>query len=262
MSNELRLSVSKCKVFSDCKKKYHFAYVLKFPQRDEDYHVLGKFCHKVLEDFHNAYINGSFEPYNKIMSIAFKTACGLYKDRLSDEMKQECWKMINQYLKLVTDAKKNGNLPNILSCEKEFSIDIIDNVVLKGVIDRVQIDQDDMLHIVDYKSSKSKEFQKKDWTQLMTYAYAILLDSPEIKRVRTSYVMLRHDYEYITKEFDANEIVKIKDKYIEYAENIKKETDFAPNPGFMCKFCSFLDHCVEGQEKVRPNLAFGALNYD
>ena len=73
MTEDLRLSVSKTKTFLDCKAKYKFCYIEKLPRKDWDFHTFGKFCHKVLEDFHNAYVkNNSTEPFNIEMGKAFK----------------------------------------------------------------------------------------------------------------------------------------------------------------------------------------------
>ena len=90
--NDFRLSVSKTKTFLQCKKQYEFVYVHKLPRKDRDYHVFGKFCHKALEDFHNAYIkNTTTNPYNVEMGIAFKSAWQEVKHVMTKEMKTECW---------------------------------------------------------------------------------------------------------------------------------------------------------------------------
>jgi ATP-dependent helicase/DNAse subunit B len=89
MSEDLRLSVSKTKCFLQCKKQFHFSYILKFPKKERDYHIFGKFCHKVLEDFHNAYINDHSEkPFNIEMGIAYKTALSEYGNKMTSEMKK------------------------------------------------------------------------------------------------------------------------------------------------------------------------------
>jgi hypothetical protein len=74
MSNTIRLSVSKTKTFLDCKAKYKYAYIEKLPRKDWDFHIFGKFCHKVLEDFHNLYITGCQDPYHVSMNTVYKNA--------------------------------------------------------------------------------------------------------------------------------------------------------------------------------------------
>ena len=74
MSNQFRLSVSKLKTYTQCPLKYKFTYIDKLPRKTFEFHTFGKFCHKVLEDFHNVYIQGSDLKYNVVMSKAFRDA--------------------------------------------------------------------------------------------------------------------------------------------------------------------------------------------
>lgn len=260
MSDELRLSVSKTKCFENCKKQFKFSYILKFPKKEHDYHIFGKFCHKILEDFHNTYINGSILPFNIVMNKAFKDAVIEYTT-MTSEMKKDCWKLIDQYLKIISNDKKNNLSANVIACEKEFKLLIDDKFILNGMIDRIQIDADDVLHVCDYKTTKNKKYLKEDWFQLLTYAFILVSEDPSIKKVRGSYILLRHDFEYITKEFDIDEIMSIKDKYLTYAKNIKEEKDFLANPNFLCGWCDFLEHCTEGMNKVKPSLIYGEVSY-
>lgn len=264
MSNdkdELRLSVSKTKTFIDCKAKFNYAYNLKMPKKEWDFHIFGKFCHKVLEDFHLEYLNGSKAAYNVVMSKAFKAALVEYKASMTPEMKKECWDLVDKYLRIVSDDKKNNLSANVLACEKNFGLPIGSDVLLNGMIDRIQLDADNVIHVADYKTTKNKKYLKEDWFQLLTYAYVILLENPSIEKVRASYILLRHDFEYITKEFFPAEIMQVKDKYIEYAEQIRKEKTFEPNPTFLCNYCDFLEHCEAGKQKVNPLVKHGEVQW-
>lgn len=262
MSEDLRLSVSKTKCFLQCKKQFEFSYILKMPKKDRDYHIFGKFCHKVLEDFHNAYIKlDSTLPFNQEMGNAFKGASKEYHGKMTPEMKKECWVIIDQYLKIVSDDKKNNLSANVLSCEKAFNFNIGNNVVLNGMIDRVQLDADNVVHVCDYKTSKNKKYLKNDFFQLLTYAYVMLLDNPDLEKVRASYIMLRHDFEYITTEFSIEDIMKIKDQYIEYANQIRTEKEYAPNPTALCSYCDFLNECPEGKSKSYNQNIYGEVSW-
>lgn len=253
--SDLKLSVSKVKTFLDCQKKYNFAYILKLPRKEFTFHTFGKFAHKVLEDFHNAYINGSTKPYAQEMNIAYKAALSEYKARMSQEMRDECWKIINQYLKIIS---KSG-IPNVLACEKEFSFNISENIILNGMIDRVQLDDDGVVHVCDYKTVKSKSFLKNDSFQLLTYAYVLRTLDPTIEKVRGSYILLRHDYEYITMEFSKEDIDKIKDKYMDYANKMLTEMEFKAHPTVLCDYCEYMPLCEEGKKK--SSLKFGEVQW-
>lgn len=257
MDEEIRLSVSKTKTFTDCQKKYQFSYVLKLPRKEFTYHTFGKFCHQVLEDFHLAYINGSKDPYNITMTIVFKKAWLSYKDKMTPEMKRECWDIINQYLKLIND----DGVSKILSCEKKFELNIDNKVILNGMIDRIQMDDDNTLHVCDYKTTKNKQYIKNDFFQLLTYAYVLLCEDPSLEKIRASYILLRHNFEYITKVFYKDEILKVKDKYLEYADTILSETEFKPTTSKLCGFCEFLDSCDEGKNKIYPSKIYGAIDW-
>jgi RecB family exonuclease len=247
MQDELRLSVSKCKTFNQCKKQYEFNYILKFPQKERDYLTTGKFCHMVLEFFHKQYIDGCLLPYNIAMTDAFKLAKEEYKDNMTKEMIKECWNIIDQYLQIIS---KNKIMPNVLSVERRFEFPIKNNIILTGAIDKVVLDDDNICHVHDYKTTKNKKYLQNDWFQLLTYAYILLQEDPSIKKVRGSYILLRHNFEAITKEFDIKEIKTVAKKFEKYAEDIRKETEFTPNPSPLCEYCSFLDHCPEGKSKV------------
>jgi hypothetical protein len=79
--------------------------------------------------------------------------------------------------------------------------------------------------------------------------------------VRASYILLRHDFEYITTEFTKKEIVKVPNKYIEYAEQIMAEKDFKPTPSALCNYCDFLEHCPAGKSKAFGQSVYGEVNW-
>lgn len=259
---DLRLSVSKTKTFLDCKAKYKFTYIEKLPRKDWEFHIFGKFCHKVLEDFHNEYIKGCFLPYNVVMGDAFKSAMREYKDKMTPEMKKECWGIIDKYLRMITKDKQNNLPANVIACEKNFELNIAEKIVLNGMIDRIQIDADNVIHVCDYKTVKNKKYLKNDFFQLLTYAYVIMMDNPDIEKVRASYILLRHDFEYITTEFTVPQIMEVKEQYLKYADQILKEKDYTPNPTVLCNYCDHLSVCPAGKSKAydNPN-TYGEVNW-
>ena len=261
LAEALRVSVSKTKTFLDCKAKYKFQYIEKLPKKDWDHHTFGKFCHKVLEFFHQQYLEGCLLPYNTTMNDAWKVAWAEYKDKMNPEMKKECWDLINKYLKLI--STKKGAMPgNVIAVEKKFEFPVTENLILNGAIDRIQLDDDNVIHVCDYKTAKNKKYLKNDFFQLLTYAYVIVTEDPSIKKVRASYMLLRHDFEYMTMEFDLKEIMKVKDKFIDYANQMNSEKEFKPNPTALCNYCDFQQNCPEGKTKAYANQTlYGEVGY-
>lgn len=258
-----RLSVSKTKTFGDCRKKFKYSYILKLPKKEQDFHIYGKFVHRVMELFHLHYIEGGSDPQNVAMSNAFKVSLDEFKTQLTKEQKVEAKASCTAYLKRLSE-EDIANLPNIYAAEKDFNLQIREDVTLLGVIDRLQIDHDGVHHVVDYKTTKNKKYLKNDWFQLLTYAYVLHSWDPTITKVRGSYVLIRHGFEYITETFDLKEILKIKDKFLEYADNMNDEKLWRANPTPLCAWCDFWEQCDEGKEIVAqrfPSKVYGEVKW-
>jgi DNA helicase-2/ATP-dependent DNA helicase PcrA len=256
----ITLSVSKVKTFKDCPAKFYFCYVEKLPRKDWDFHIFGKFLHEVLENFHRKIIDGSELLHHVLMTECFKTASANWHDKLSLEQKKESSVILAGYLKQMSEQKKLGTLPTILTVEKNFYINIDDTVLLNGFIDRTQLDPDGVLHVSDYKTTKNLRYLKDDLFQLLTYAYVMCLEDPTIKKVRTSYILLRHNFKAIVKDFSRDEIMKIESIFLEYAKNIKEEKIFKANPTPLCNFCDYIQNCDAGlsfKNKRGSNNEFG-----
>lgn len=259
MDENIRLSVSKTKTWSHCKKQFEFSYILKLPKKIRDYHIFGNFCHRVLELFHQTYINGSTEPCHKVMTDVFKVAKLEYINKMTPDMIKECFDIIHQYLKIV--SKEPKYITSVLAVEKKFETPITNNIMLNGMIDKISMDDDNIVKVSDYKTTKNKSFLKGDFFQLLTYAFVILQESPDLKKIRASYILLRHDFEEIEVEFTVDQILKIKDDYIKYATDIVNATAYPPNPSILCGWCDFLENCTAGQLRVSPNQVFGEIEW-
>ena len=263
----LTLSLSKAKTFESCALKYKYTYIDKLPRKEYDFHILGKFVHKVLEDFHKYYLEGCQEPFNKSILKAYKGALAEYSAKMTAEMKIEVYKMIASYLKRIYSEYSDGTMQNILSCEQNFRFEIVDEeksiaVVLNGQIDRVQKDPDGIIHVVDYKTTKNKKYLTNDFFQLMTYAFVLLHEDPSLEKIRGSYMLVRHDFEMITTEFEKKEILKVKEKYIEYAKKIIEEKLYKPNPTVLCNWCDHIDICSAGKPMMlNQNMKFGETSW-
>ena len=254
MTADLRLSVSKTKTFAQCKKQFEFNYILKFPKKERDYHVLGTFCHAALEWFHNQYIEGCLLPFNITMGDAFKFAWGQYKTKMTPEMKKEAWEILNNYLRSISGKKMTA-----LAMEKRFELPIGENIILNGAIDKISLDEDNVLHVADFKTTKNKKYLVNDWVQLLTYCYVLWSEDQSLTKIRASYILLRHNSELITKEFELDEILTMKDKYLSFGQQIRDEKDYAPTLTQLCNWCDFQEHCPPGKTMSRDNSMYGEV---
>jgi ATP-dependent helicase/DNAse subunit B len=240
----LKLSVSKAKTFEDCKAKFKFCYIDKLPRIDRDFHIFGKYLHQILENFHRELIDHPErkEDWHTVMKEAWDAAYTEYSGQLTGIQVKEAQEMIDEYKEILEE----DGLPNVIAVEKDFYISLNGKVMLNGFIDRVQIDKDGMIHVVDYKTTKDPKYLK-DFFQLMTYCYALCLEDPSIKKFRASFILLRHSFDHITQEFTREEVISVAEKFLKYAVNIEDEKLWRPNPQFLCKYCDYLDHCREGR---------------
>lgn len=246
--NVLNLSVSKLKTFEDCRAKFKFSYIDKLPKKEWEFHSFGKFLHAVLEYFHLQLRDEPDKPLNLIMKDAFVKAKASYESKLSKEKVKEVWELCFTYLKNTAEKKKSNTLSDFLAAEKEFNVVIDDTILLNGFIDKIQLDPDKVLHVADYKTSKSDSYLKKDFFQLKTYAYVMFLSDPTLQVVRTSYVMAKLDFKEIVKEFTLKDVKDVEDYYLEKAALIRAEAAFKPKPSRLCDYCDYLENCPDGSK--------------
>lgn len=273
-SKYLRLSVSKVKTFKSCKKKFYFQYKEKLPRKEWPHTNFGSFLHEVLERFETLILAGRTEPDNILMKECFSGALAgdifegnknnpvVWEEKIDADQKKESFEILCSFLKRRAELKKEGKLPKVVQPEKEFHIEIGD-ILLIGFIDLLQIDPDGVLHVADYKTSKSKKYLQKDFMQLKTYAYALFLENPELDKVRASYVMLKHNFDLIETEFTREEVMSTCTKdFLKYAEEIESEKLYRSTVSPLCGYCDFVEQCEDGLEKLgRPSGKFGETTW-
>jgi ATP-dependent helicase/DNAse subunit B len=242
---EIALSVSKGKTFDDCRAKFKFNYIEHLPRKEWDFHVFGKFCHQVLEDFHGELLEHpeKGKDWETLLRETFSATYEYdYKKSMTKKQLNDALKIIDEYADLLDEE----GLPEVTAVEKSFYIQLNDRVLLNGFIDRIQMDPDGIIHVADYKTTKDKRYLK-DFFQLMTYSYVLMMEDPSLERVRASFILLRHGFDFMTEEYTREDIIPIGDKFIEYADSIKEEKLWRPSPQFLCKYCDFLDACRAGR---------------
>jgi len=256
------LSVSKAKTFKDCKAKYNFSYIEKLPKKDWEHLSFGKFVHEILERFYKYRIAGNEDPDHILVSLSCKESLVEWRGKLSDESLDLSKDMINQFIKKLKYDKENHLNPNVIAVEKDFNISIDDKVLLLGFIDRVQIDRDGIMCVADYKTSKSMAYLKKDFLQLQTYAMALFLENPDVEIIRGSYIMLRHKFVEITKEFRRNDVMSLIDTFYDYYEQIGNEKLFRPKVTPLCGWCDYLENCKDGKSFMKiPETSHGETSW-
>lgn len=247
----LRLSVSKIKTFKSCKLKYKYTYIDYLPPLSRDYFVFGNFAHKVLETFHAKIIAGDVRPLNEIMSDCFRDAKKQFAAEIKAEQLKELWNILFEYLNKLHVQKKQNEFPNVLTVEKGFYINFDNQFMLNGVIDRTQLDPDSTLHVMDYKTTSKVKYLQKDDFQLLVYAYVKCLEDPTIKNIRASYILLKHGFDVIMKQYDRPTVNKMEGKLIKIADEIKSEKLWRPQVSILCRWCDYVGRCQAGKVMLK-----------
>lgn len=241
----IKLSASSTKTFEQCRKKYYYTYIDKLPKKHWPHLILGTFCHAVLEMFHKEWIKDKNLELVSLMSKCFSI---VRRDseflKMSSEQLEDAKNMIQDYLFSV----ETSGMPNTLSVEESFEIKI-DNYIIRGFIDRLDVDKDGLFHIVDYKTTKNEKYL--DNFQLLVYGMAIKNKYPNIDRFRGSYVLLKKGSKMITEEFNIHDILKCEKKILEFGASIQAEQEWKKSPSQLCHWCDFYSPCQTGGDWVK-----------
>ena len=205
--SKIKISPSKCKTYCDCSNKFYLNYIEKVPQPSQIFFDLGTLAHFILEllnknakrlDIVKKIIEAdSLDVYPNIQKIILKHI-NRYKLGVEDAIKIEKW--------VLCGLKNNYLHEGAISVETEkyFSIDIGNNLILNGFIDKLAL-YSDRICIQDFKSSKSR-YSGDDKTaniQSALYIYAA-------KQLYPQYEYKDIGFNFIFLNFAKNPIIEIK----------------------------------------------------
>ena len=187
--SKLSLSFSAIETFKTCPRKYFYSYLQKLPKKIWPWFTFGNFNHLVLEKFHSytkfyTKRNREYKP-QELMKRAFYSALRRTIRRsshtiepvLTEKQIDESKILLKRYIDKVKSTKDNT-----LFVEKYFVIDLGDDMILRGYIDRVDQIGPKSFKIVDYKTSKASYVHDKN-NQLDIYAIGLkqVLDEKDVE---------------------------------------------------------------------------------
>lgn len=242
---ELELSVSRCKTYKDCPRKYFYTYIDKLPRKDWDHFDIGKLVHGTLEALHNVYKTDLDKPENL---ASFVKDCFLAqidflekekKSSFSDTVINEAKSLVRNYLLYLKNS--NGIKSKIVVNEEYFNIKLNDKYSFQGFVDRLDRDTDDFPHIKDYKTNKNAKYM--DPFQLKAYGIYLQNKFPNVDFFRGSYIMLRHLND-LPFTFNLEDINKVKKELISFGDSITQDQKWTPRPSKLCDWCDFKSTCL------------------
>lgn len=239
----LTLSASRVKTYQQCPRKYYYNYIEKLPRKEWPHFDLGTLVHGALEHFHEGFKKDGAEDLNlkRIMKTSFKAQRDeMEKEKpLSNKVLLEARDLLLEYLsKMETD----GIGSEIISLEQDFKIELAENVSVQGFVDRLDLDEDGVYHIKDYKTNKSLRYMEP--FQLRVYGIHLLNEYPDVDFFRASYIMMRFGGEHVSYDLNKADVEKCKTELVRYAERITEEGKWIPKHSRLCDWCDFKDTCL------------------
>jgi len=274
-------SFSQLAAFEKCPLQYKFAHILRVPIRGKAVFSFGKTIHNTLYQFVKLVIEQKWVSQSNLFvdtkpdlstpdveelapeaprktsgvkGFNFEDLVKIYKQKWIDEwyesqnQKQGYYKLGRKILKDFYN-KFQEKPPEILRINKQIALELPFKLKLGGHILLGRIDRIDKLKtgvgIIDYKTGRFKEkLSSEDKQQLLIYQIAVE-EIFGLKPTKLGYYYLKEGKitSFLGKE---KEKEKQKEKILLEIEKIEK-SDFAPNPGWQCKFCDFREICNYAQ---------------
>lgn len=257
-------SFSSISTFKSCPKAFEFKYIQKLPEAFNSIEAhMGSSVHEVLEwaykernDEHEPSVDAALERYSEqFYAVDFQSLKIVKEDKTKEDYYMEGRDFIVYFFTEIFPYDTSGTL--FLEQRFEIPIDINGNeVVYRGIIDRISKKSDGTLRVIDYKTGRVG--QPLDTLQLPSYALYIFLHNID-QEIELCFEDLR---ERKTKSvvFSRKEVKAVKEalqKEINTILNTPSD-QFIARTSILCRWCGYNEICpaysksnphVEGQNK-------------
>ena len=198
--------------------------------------------HKVLEVFHD-------EDYNTLDDLfalldKYWDEGGYQFEQEKEQNYHDAQSMLKNYWKYI-----QTNPVNKLYTEHWFSFKT-DYATLSGKCDRIDLDKNKKISIIDYKTSKTvkKEHELRKDIQLGIYALFMYLNGVEIKGNnnvkkipdKLSMLFLREDDPEVVIDFTHKDLDNFEERFRDISARIRRN-EFSACKGKYCEWCDYRD---------------------
>lgn len=269
ITKKIKVSPSAIKTYEDCHRKYYYTYIEKpkIKKQDSPHLHIGNMVHKVMELFHQRFDKNDPSSWQKLItSITKEVEPSYFPKLLSEEHRPKCRELIKKYYDYIIVA----GFPNLVKDNEEHfkfgltwdgkyvkSKDInesFEGVIVSGIKDRVDINNEGVPYVVDYKTGKSAYLSD---FQLAVYAIDEVVKDPSLKKIGASYLVLGEMIDYDKKTnapivkakgvksyvFEEKEIAEAVKKILSIGDEILSDKTWNPMKNKFCGFCDFKEIC-------------------
>ena len=241
----LRLSPTAVTCFRQCPRQYKFRYVDRLGDEyggPRPYFTMGNHVHDTLKEFLTTVPLD--ERNMETMVRLLRKNWRRYRIGFRGQENERRWaeKAIRQLSSFVTSQDIRIR-PYLV--EAWFETEITPGLVLQSRIDRVDLQGDGTLHIIDYKTGNTP--QASDWTQLHLNALVLSRKMP--------YPVSKASFVYLssglvdTAPIERGVLDQARWDLLLTARSIRCDKRFRPQPGIVCRRCDFKPICPD---RVKP----------
>lgn len=237
----LKVSVSSLDTYESCPRKYKFQQIDKLPRKTWEHLDVGNYVHEVLEHFHKQLNADASQQPEELLKQLAKNTWNKFSTKISAEGMEKSKGLLKSYLAYVSSE----GWPDVLATEDRFSIEINKDLVIRGVVDRIDRTPTGY-RILDYKTGKSKNLDK---FQLQVYGMHLKNLFPDIQEYDGVYLVLPEGPKEVSYTFTLGDIEEAKEDVIKTAESIATDKTWEPKPTFLCNYCDYYDACPDAWGK-------------
>jgi putative RecB family exonuclease len=242
------LSPSKVSSFTDCALAFRFSVIDRLPEPASMAATKGTLVHGALERLH------MLPPAGRTLEAALAcladAAAVLHDDADyaglalagDDEARfhADAAELVRNYFRLEDPAR-------VRSIGLELRVEAeIDGLHLRGIIDRLELDDDGELVVTDYKTGGAPSTQHERKRLSGVHIYSLLCEQLLGRRPRTVQLLyLRSPLAISTEPTDRSTrgTRRTLDAVWRAVERACEREDFRPQPSRLCEFCSFRAYC-------------------
>jgi putative RecB family exonuclease len=254
------LSPSRAGDFMACPLLYRYRTIDKLPEPFSPIAVRGTLIHKVLEDLFDLPAAARTPEQARDLLVPSWEQLLEVEPELAEMFAEEgeeigawltgCREVLDRYFELED--------PRCLEpAERELYVETLldSKLLLRGIVDRIDVAPDGRVRVVDYKSGRSPSefFEGKALFQMKFYALVIWRTRGVIpSMLQLVYLGNAEMLRYVPDESDLLATERKVQAIWEAIRRAELTGDWRPNPGRLCDWCSFQAHCPEFGGEVPP----------
>lgn len=241
----------KLNMFQQCPRQYKFHYLERLGdiyRKPRPYFTMGDHIHATLKDFLSI-VPVSERNFSKIEEL-LRQKWRRNRKGFANREEEKLWgKKALQQVHWFVQNQDISVTP--LMVENIHRVELTNNIILQGKIDRVDKEVDGSLHIIDYKTGK----MPAEINQIQLYIYALILSKKQTLPPRKASYLYLEAGKLRTAILTISELDQATLHVTALVDRILSERVYPATPNPFCWNCDFIEICPEREEatKIIPN---------